>query len=145
MASARLKANGPAPLTVRVVVAAEMLGIGRTKIYEMIAEELQHKTTDEWLALLQEHDIPCIRPHTLDTLIEDPHLQDAGFFVFEEHPTEGRIRTMREPSTWSETPPPSGQFASRLGQETREILGEAGLPNAAIDEMISDKIVFITD
>ena len=114
-------------------------------LYEMIAEELQHKTTDEWLALLQEHDIPCIRPHTLDTLIEDPHLQDAGFFVFEEHPTEGRIRTMREPSTWSETPPPSGQFASRLGQETREILGEAGLPNAAIDEMISDKIVFITD
>ena len=37
MASTRLKSNGPAPLTVRVVVAAEMLGIGRTKIYEMIA------------------------------------------------------------------------------------------------------------
>ena len=39
MASTRLKANGPAPLTVRVVVAAEMLGIGRTKIYEMIAAD----------------------------------------------------------------------------------------------------------
>ena len=114
-------------------------------LYEMIAEELQHKTTDEWLALLQEHDIPCIKPHTLDTLIEDPHLQDAGFFVFEEHPTEGRIRTMREPSTWSETPPPTGQFASRLGQETREILGEAGLSEEDIDEMISDKIVFSVD
>lgn len=38
MASTSLKSNGPAPLTVRVVVAAEMLGIGRTKIYEMIAE-----------------------------------------------------------------------------------------------------------
>ena len=37
MASTCLKSNGPAPLTVRVVVAAEMLGIGRTKIYEMIA------------------------------------------------------------------------------------------------------------
>ena len=38
MASSRLNTSGPAPLTVRVVVAAEMLGIGRTKIYEMIAE-----------------------------------------------------------------------------------------------------------
>jgi crotonobetainyl-CoA:carnitine CoA-transferase CaiB-like acyl-CoA transferase len=114
-------------------------------LYEMIAEELQHKTTDEWLALLQEHDIPCIKPHTLDTLIEDPHLQDAGFFVFEEHPTEGRIRTMREPSTWSETPPPTGQFASRLGQETREILVEAGLTKSEIANMISDKIVFSVD
>ena len=39
MASPRLNTNGPAPLTVRVVVAAEMLGIGRTKIYEMIAAD----------------------------------------------------------------------------------------------------------
>ena len=38
MASTSVKSNAPAPLTVRVVVAAEMLGIGRTKIYEMIAE-----------------------------------------------------------------------------------------------------------
>jgi crotonobetainyl-CoA:carnitine CoA-transferase CaiB-like acyl-CoA transferase len=114
-------------------------------LYEMIAEELQHKTTDEWLALLQEHDIPCIRPHTLDTLIEDPHLQDAGFFVFEEHPTEGRILTMREPSTWSETPPPAGLFASRLGQETREILAEAGLTDAEIGSMLSEKIAFSAD
>ena len=42
MASKRLKSNGPAPLTVRVVVAAKMLGIGRTKIYEMIsADEIE--------------------------------------------------------------------------------------------------------
>lgn len=39
MADARLKSDGPAPLTVRVALAAEMLGIGRTKIYELIAED----------------------------------------------------------------------------------------------------------
>ena len=39
MESTRLNTNGPAPLTVRVVVAAAMLGIGRTKIYEMIAAD----------------------------------------------------------------------------------------------------------
>ncbi len=111
-------------------------------LYEMISEELTQRTTDEWLALLQEHDIPCMRPHTLDTLIEDPHLADAGFFSFEEHPTEGRIRTMREPSTWSVTTPPTGRFAARLGQDTREILAEAGLSRTEIDALHAENIVF---
>ncbi len=110
-------------------------------LYEMIGEELQHRTTDAWLTLLQENDIPCMRPHTLESLMEDPHLADAGFFRWEEHPSEGRIRTMREPSTWSETVPPTGRFAPRLGQHTREILAEAGCDAAAIDSLIERKIV----
>jgi crotonobetainyl-CoA:carnitine CoA-transferase CaiB-like acyl-CoA transferase len=81
-------------------------------------------------------------PHTLETLLEDPHLQDRGFFQFREHPSEGRIRTMREPSTWSETPPPSDQFAPRLGQHTGEVLGEAGYSQAEIDDMIGKRIAF---
>ena len=85
-------------------------------LYEMLGEELKYRTTDEWLDLLQQNDIPCIRPNTLESLLEDPHLADIEFFRFEEHPSEGRIRTMREPSTWSETIPPSGRFAPRLGR-----------------------------
>ena len=81
-------------------------------------------------------------PHTLETLLEDPHLADVEFFRFEEHPSEGRIRTMREPSTWSETPPPDGRFAPRLGQHTREILAEAGYTPAEIDDMAAKKIAF---
>jgi crotonobetainyl-CoA:carnitine CoA-transferase CaiB-like acyl-CoA transferase len=98
-------------------------------------------TTDEWLALLQANDIPCMRPNTLESLMEDPHLADAGFFQWEDHPSEGRIRTMREPSTWSETAPPTGRFAPRLGQHTREILAEAGLDDATIDAMLARKSV----
>jgi crotonobetainyl-CoA:carnitine CoA-transferase CaiB-like acyl-CoA transferase len=110
-------------------------------LYEMLGEELQHRTTDEWLDLLQENDIPCIRPHTLESLLADPHLDDVGFFHFEEHPSEGRIRTMREPSTWSETTPPSGRFAPRLGQHTRDILAEAGYTQNEIDELIAQRAV----
>lgn len=109
-------------------------------LYEMVAEELKDRTTDEWLDLLGRHDIPCMRPHTLETLLEDPHLADAGFFRWEEHPSEGRIRTMREPSTWSTTQPPTGRFAPRLGQQTREILAEAGFDAGAIDELIAQRV-----
>jgi crotonobetainyl-CoA:carnitine CoA-transferase CaiB-like acyl-CoA transferase len=110
-------------------------------LYEMLGEELKQRSTDEWLDLLQRNDIPCIRPHTLETLLEDPHLADVGFFRFEEHPSEGRIRTMREPSTWSETAPPTGRFAPRLGQHTREILAEAGYTPEQIDALIVERAV----
>jgi crotonobetainyl-CoA:carnitine CoA-transferase CaiB-like acyl-CoA transferase len=109
-------------------------------LYEMIGEELKHRTTAEWLEILEKNDIPCMRPHTLETLMEDPHLADAEFFRWVDHPSEGRIRTMREPSTWSVTKPPTGRFAPRLGQQTREILAEAGFDLHAIDDFIARKI-----
>ena len=110
-------------------------------LYEILGEELQHRTTDEWLDLLQQNDIPCIRPHTLESLLDDPHLADVGFFGFAEHPSEGRIRTMRDPSTWSETAPPTGGFAPRLGQHTREILKEAGYAPDEIDTLVAEHVV----
>jgi crotonobetainyl-CoA:carnitine CoA-transferase CaiB-like acyl-CoA transferase len=79
-------------------------------------------------------------PHTLETLLEDPHLADRGFFQVVEHPSEGRIRTMREPSTWSATPPPEGGFAPRLGQHTREILAEAGYGDAEIEALVASGV-----
>ncbi|MFL5254457.1 MAG: CaiB/BaiF CoA transferase family protein [Rhodopila sp.] len=107
-------------------------------LYEMIGAELQHRTTEEWLALLHEADIPCMRPNALESLMEDPHLADIGFFHWEEHPSEGRIRVMREPSTWSETKPlVGGRFAPRLRQHTREVLAESSLDEAAIDDLIA--------
>ena len=111
-------------------------------LYDMIADELKTRPTANWLKLLHDADIPCMVPHTLETLLEDPHLQDRDFFQFREHPSEGRIRTMREPSTWSETPPPTDRFAPRLGQHTIEILAEAGYSQAEIDGMAAKRIAF---
>jgi crotonobetainyl-CoA:carnitine CoA-transferase CaiB-like acyl-CoA transferase len=48
---------------------------------------------------------------------------------------------MREPSTWSETHPPTGRLAPRLGQHSREILAEAGFNATEIDGLIEQKAV----
>ena len=40
--------------------------------------------------------------------------------------------------------PPTGTFAPRLGQHTREILAEAGYSDGEIDAIIRDKVA-ITD
>jgi crotonobetainyl-CoA:carnitine CoA-transferase CaiB-like acyl-CoA transferase len=107
------------------------------ELYAMVEAELTGRETAEWVELLQANDIPCIVPHTLETILDDPHLNDRKFFIFRDHPSEGRIRAMREPTIWSETPPREGGFAPRLGQHTREILEEVGFGSAEIEAMIA--------
>lgn len=75
------------------------------ELYAIVAESMRTKTTAEWLALLAAADIPAGPLHSPESLLEDPHLRDAGFFATVEHPTEGTIRRMRTPTRWSETAP----------------------------------------
>ena len=44
-------------------------------LYDMIADELKTRPTAEWLKLLHDADVAYMVPHTLETLLEDPHLR----------------------------------------------------------------------
>ena len=73
--------------------------------------------------------------HTLESILEDPHLDAVGFFKTMEHPVEGRIRQMRVPSTWSETQPEPGSPAPTFGQHGRDILREGGFSPDEIERL----------
>jgi crotonobetainyl-CoA:carnitine CoA-transferase CaiB-like acyl-CoA transferase len=74
--------------------------------------------------------------HTLESVMEDPHLTDIGFFESKEHPTEGGIREMRLPNKWSCGTRGEWSPAPKLGQQSVEILREAGVDDATIEQMI---------
>jgi crotonobetainyl-CoA:carnitine CoA-transferase CaiB-like acyl-CoA transferase len=90
--------------------------------YEIVAEILATSTTDEWLRLLRENDIPSAQMHDMESLLHDPHLAAVDFFQSQEHPTEGSMRTPGLSSRWSDSPPPPLGFAPNLGEHTAEIL-----------------------
>jgi crotonobetainyl-CoA:carnitine CoA-transferase CaiB-like acyl-CoA transferase len=75
--------------------------------------------------------------HTLDSLLEDPHLKDIGFFELKDHPTEGKTRSMRLPNKWSCGVRREWNPAPKLGENSVEILREAGYDAAAIEAMIA--------
>jgi crotonobetainyl-CoA:carnitine CoA-transferase CaiB-like acyl-CoA transferase len=95
------------------------------------------RTTAEWLEGFERFDIPAAPMNTLADVFGDPHLAATGYFSQIDHPTEGRLTSLKTPSEWSDTAPEYRRHAPRLGEQTREILREAGYDDAAIDRMIA--------
>ncbi|MGU3494802.1 CaiB/BaiF CoA transferase family protein [Xanthobacteraceae bacterium A53D] len=107
------------------------------QLYGEVAALFLHRTTAEWIEILEKADIPFAPFHDLYSILEDPHLQAVGFFAPEHHPSEGPILRMQPPSRWSLTQPETARPAPRLGEHTRAVLAEAGLAAPEIDALIA--------
>lgn len=115
------------------------------EIYEEIGSIFLTRTTAEWRELLERADIPVMPMHTMESILEDPHLEAVGFFKMLDHPVEGRIRQMQVPSTWSVTQPQPGGPAPTLGENGRTILSEAGFVDDEIERLGRCKAVHLAD
>lgn len=104
-------------------------------LYAIIAEALPARTSSEWLALLDERDIPCAPVNSLEDILDDPHLADVGMFVEVDHPSEGRIVNVRSPfrsaSMEDDVPAPM------LGADSRALLTELGYRPEEVDTLLA--------
>jgi crotonobetainyl-CoA:carnitine CoA-transferase CaiB-like acyl-CoA transferase len=105
------------------------------EIYDFLAGWMRERTTAEWIALLEAADIPVSPMNSVAEVVSDPHLAQSGFFAAEDHPSEGRLRAMRTPTDWSESPPEPQRPAPRLGEHSAEVLREAGYSDREIAEL----------
>lgn len=108
-------------------------------LYAMIEETTQLKTTAEWLELLQARSIPAVKMNKLDDLQEDPHLKAVNFFAPYEHPHAGRYFAMKPPVRFTGSPSNIRRHPPRLGEQTEEVLREAGLSDEDIAALAPGK------
>jgi crotonobetainyl-CoA:carnitine CoA-transferase CaiB-like acyl-CoA transferase len=92
-------------------------------VYGLVAETLLERTTDEWLALFRELEIPAAAMQTPGDLFDDPHLNAVGLFETIET-QHGKVRFPGVPTWFSRTPGRVAGYAPELGADTEAVLTE---------------------
>lgn len=95
-------------------------------VYGLVAETLRERTTDEWLALFRELEIPAAAIHTPDALFDNPHLNAVGLFETVQTP-QGPVRFPGVPTWFSRTPGHVAGPAPELGADTADVLDDLGI------------------
>ncbi|MCP1336769.1 CaiB/BaiF CoA transferase family protein [Futiania mangrovi] len=110
-----------------------------SEVYGFLADRLRAQPTAHWLEVFDRLDIPATPLNTVDSLIDDPQASAVGLIREVDHPTEGRIRTHRNPVLWGGQPTPLG-LTPLLGQHTVEVLTAAGVSAQDIAAMQADGV-----
>lgn len=96
-------------------------------VWAEVERILGTRSTEDWLGLLAQSDIPHARVNELEDLLDDPQLEAIGFWEMREHPSEGMLRLPMPPLGLSESPASIRRLPPRLGEHTAEVLAEFGL------------------
>ena len=98
--------------------------IGR--VYGLLGETFLTRTTQEWLDLLRELNIPASPLRSTDELFDNPHLNAVGFF----EPIEsdyGKLTYPGVPTWFGASPGKVRGPAPRLGEHNAELKAELGI------------------
>lgn len=94
------------------------------------------RTYKEWEDLLLGNNIPIGAINDLAQVVEHPQVKARGVFHEVQHPAAGAVRVAGSPIRFSKTPARQPGPAPRLGEHTREVLGEIlALSDERIDEL----------
>ena len=94
-----------------------------------------------WRRRLEEADVPYTVIATVDEVVADPQMAANGVFRELDDPVLGRVRTVDTPLCIEGQAKAPAAPAPRLGEHTREILGEIGIGEAEIRSLLERRVV----
>jgi formyl-CoA transferase len=96
-------------------------------LYDRVAETVSRMTTQEFVALMDEAQIPFGKVNTFEEFIESEEARHSNVFVELDDPTFGTIKHINYPATFERSPADATRRAPLLGEHNEEIprlLGE---------------------
>ena len=108
------------------------------ELYSMVAECVAGWKTVDVLEALKKADVPSGRATPLGELQDDPQLKAIGLFEKHEHATEGTVRMVKPAIGFSKTPQSIRSLPQQLGEQSVDVLREAGVDPATIETMLEE-------
>ncbi|MET4578751.1 CaiB/BaiF CoA transferase family protein [Ottowia thiooxydans] len=108
-----------------------------SEFFSARADVVRQFSTEELMERLLEHDVPIMPCHTLDSLLQDPHLRDVGLIENDTHPTQGAIKRIKPAMSMSGFQAKLRHHAPHIGEQSTEILRELGYSPADIENLFN--------
>jgi crotonobetainyl-CoA:carnitine CoA-transferase CaiB-like acyl-CoA transferase len=115
----------------------------RDEIYYRIQAVTITKTTEEWLTIMLGYDLWVAQVNNQSAVANDPQVIHNNTFVNIQHPKAGNLKVTNIPFTMSETPGAITRPSPMIGEHGPEILKELGYDEAAIETLLSEKIISV--
>ena len=107
----------------------------------MTQEVLSTGTSAEWLARLEDADVPCAPVLTRSEVIEHPQVIANEILWESEHHLAGKLRQARPAARFSATPTSLHRGGPGLGEHTEETLAEIGYDEDTIANMLAAGVI----
>ncbi len=105
------------------------------KRLEMTAEVLATGTSEQWLKILDEHQVPCAPVMRREDLVDHPQVIANELIVEADYPLTGRMQQARPPVRFDVTPAEIRRPAPGFGEHNDEVLEELGFDEALRREL----------
>lgn len=102
-----------------------------------IQDSIAHYKSDEIIEILEAADVPCAPVLTRTQMRQHPQVIANEIITEFEHPQAGRLRQVRQPAVFSQTPASIRRGAPKLGEHTREVLQDAGLDEGLLNAILT--------
>ncbi|ARF17798.1 CoA transferase [Sporosarcina sp. P3] len=111
-------------------------------LQDIIENELSVKRSDEWLDILDKAGVPSGPINKFDQIIEDTYLQERDMIIEMEHPKLGKIKNIGNPIKYENSIERDNRPAPYLGENTEQVLQEAGYSTEEVQELLSTNIIY---
>ncbi len=109
----------------------------RDVLIPLLTAVLKQRTVSEWIALFEPLGIPVGGINNLAQVFDHAQVRSRGMRIDLPHPQAGTVPMVANPIKMSETPLSYQSAPPLLGQHTREVLADAGLTAAEIEQLQS--------
>ncbi len=120
-------------------------GLGRAEHSDYLIRKLTGifagKTRDEWVRLLEEHDVPVTPINSREEVFDNAQVVANDFVADIDHPALGRAEMTGIPLNLSGMPGKITRPAPLMGQHTDEVLSELGYARSAIEAFRRDGVI----